>query len=382
MIADTKVDVSGDRFSVTYSVHADAADARQIAEKACIEQTIEFPPELIGDDDIRGHIFGRIEAFQSLAPTLHHCTISYAVETTGFELTQFLNVAYGNISLLPNIRIERLALPESLARAFKGPRYGRDGLRELFGQAAGPLFMSAIKPQGLPPEALAQQAYEMALGGLDMVKDDHGLANQPYSPFKERVTACAAAVAKANAETGANCMYTPMISAPNEQIMEMAHFAKDAGAGAFLVSPALVGFDTARRIAEDDSLGLPVIGHPALMGSYVVSPTNGVSHGALFGQLMRMIGMDASIFPNYGGRFSFSQAESRAIAESCAEPMNAYAPILPTPGGGMRLDTIGDMAKFYGPDVMYLMGGDLHKHGDLTASCRRLREIAVAATPV
>lgn len=380
MIEHTKVDVSGERFAVTYCVHASAEDARAIAEKACIEQTVEFPPELIQDDDIRGHIFGRIEDFSSLSPTLHHAKISYAVETTGFQLTQLLNVAYGNISLFPSMRIERFDLPESLAAAFKGPRFGREGLRRLFGEQDGPLFMSAIKPQGLPSKALAQQAYDMAMGGLDMVKDDHGLANQPYSPFKERVTACAQAVAQANAKTGSNTLYTPMISAPSEHIIEMAHFAKEAGAGAFLVSPALVGFDMARRIAEDDALGLPVIGHPALMGSYAVSPTNGFSHGALFGQLMRMIGMDASIFPNFGGRFSFSKDECRRIAESCAAPMNEYAPILPTPGGGMRFDTIGGMAEFYGKDVMYLMGGDLHQHGDLTGSCRRLREIAERAT--
>jgi ribulose-bisphosphate carboxylase large chain len=56
--------------------------------------------------------------------------------------------------------------------------------------------------QGSSTAALAEMAYQLALGGIDVIKDDHGLANQTWSPFEERVTACCAAVAKANEETG------------------------------------------------------------------------------------------------------------------------------------------------------------------------------------
>jgi ribulose-bisphosphate carboxylase large chain len=56
--------------------------------------------------------------------------------------------------------------------------------------------------QGSSTAALAEMAYQLALGGIDVIKDDHGLANQTWSPFEQRVTACCAAVAKANQETG------------------------------------------------------------------------------------------------------------------------------------------------------------------------------------
>ncbi|KEO90109.1 ribulose 1,5-bisphosphate carboxylase large subunit [Erythrobacter longus] len=377
MIADTQVAVSGERLTVTYSLHAGPKDALAIAEKATTEQTIEFPPELIGDDGIRDHIFGRIERFEAVEERLHHADISYAVECSAFNLPQLFNLIYGNISLFPQMRVERFALPQSLASVFKGPRFGIAGLRETLAAPKGPLFMTALKPQGLPANRLAAQAYEFARGGLDIVKDDHGLANQPFAPFRERVAQCCDAVARANAETGGNTVYAPMISGPSEQIVEQAFWAKEQGAGALLIAPALIGFDVARRLAQDDALGLPMIGHPAMMGSYVVSPTNGFSHYAMFGQVMRLVGMDVSIFPNFGGRFAFSPGECRSIMAGCTDPMDHFASIVPSPGGGMTFENVPDMARFYGEDVMYLMGGDLHKQaGTLEENCWKLRALA------
>ena len=39
------------------------------------------------------------------------------------------------------------------------------------------LTASALKPQGLPPARLGQLAEQFARGGLDFIKDDHGLAD-------------------------------------------------------------------------------------------------------------------------------------------------------------------------------------------------------------
>ena len=36
-------------------------------------------------------------------------------------------------------------------------------------------------------DELAEIAYRCALGGADIVKDDHGLANQKTAPFRERL---------------------------------------------------------------------------------------------------------------------------------------------------------------------------------------------------
>jgi ribulose-bisphosphate carboxylase large chain len=219
-------------------------------------------------------------------------------------------------------------------------------------------------------------AYRFALGGIDIIKDDHGLADQPFAPFRERVERCAAAVARANRETGLSSLYMPNVTGPAQGLIDNALFAKNAGAGGLLFSPGLAGLDCMRLLADDDGIGLPVMSHPALQGSFVVSPESGISHFALFGQIARLAGADATIFPNYGGRFSFSRGECRSIAEGCALKMGPLKPIFPAPGGGMSLDRLPDMRQVYGPDVIFLIGGGLHQHGpDLVENCRYFRRL-------
>ena len=75
-------------------------------------------------------------------------------------------------------------------------------------------------------------------------------------------------------------------------------------AGAVLMIPGITGFDSMVQLARDDAFALPILAHPALLGSHVRA---GFSHRVLFGTLCRLAGADASIFPNYGGRFGFSQ---------------------------------------------------------------------------
>lgn len=337
---------------------------------------MNFQPTLIGDDDIRGQILGRVEAFHKLDASLFEAIISYAVEISGFELTQLLNVIYGNSSIIPGIRVERLELPDSILQAFKGPCFGRDGLRNYLHVRKRPILCTALKPMGLTPRSLADYAYQLARGGIDIIKDDHGLADQPFAPFEERVTRCAAAVARANSETGLRSIYVPNITASANQILEKVIFAKQAGAGGLMIAPGLAGFDAMRQVADDDSINLPIMSHPAFSGSYVTSPQNGISHYAFYGQLQRLAGADASIFPNFGGRFAFSLEECQSIVSGCSDPMAHLKSIFASPGGGMRLDNIPRLREVYGSKVIYLIGGDLHRHsGDLTENARRFVQL-------
>ena len=130
-----------------------------------------------------------------------------------------------------------------------------------------------------------------------------------------------------------------------------------------------------RRLADDDALGLPIMSHPALQGSYVVHPHHGVSHFALFGQLHRLAGADATIFPHFGGRFSFSPEECRALVEGRGVAMGGLRPSLPVPAGGMRLERVPELVRFYGQEVIFLIGGDLHRGDDLIARSRRFRAL-------
>ncbi len=368
--------LSGERFTATYTITGDPVEARARAVDIGYEQTVEFPADLVPAGPIRDQVVGQVVDIQQTGPSSAQAVLSYACEDAGGELTQLLNVLFGNTSIKPGIRLERIDLPPVLLAAYRGPRFGRLGLRELLGVPRRPLLCTALKPMGFSPQALAALAYQFALGGIDLIKDDHGLADQPFAPFKERVQACAEAVQAANAKTGFHCLYVANVTAPADQLEERAYIAKALGSGGLLVSPGLVGWDAMRSLAGDDRLSLPVLSHPALLGSFTASPESGISHFALYGQITRLAGADATIFPSWGGRFAFSREECVAIVRGSQEPMDTIRPIFPTPGGGITLERLGELKAVYGPDTIFLMGGGLHRHSpDLVANSRYFREL-------
>jgi len=363
--------LSGERFTAVYHVSGTPEEAAARAGDICLEQTVEFPEDLIDREDIRQQIFGRVASIEPVVPALHEATIEFACETAGRELTQLINVLFGNISIKRGIRLVRFDLPEALSWQYQGPRFGREGLRRLLNVHDRPLLCTAVKPMGLSPEELAELAYRFALGGIDLIKDDHGLADQSFCPFDERVKRCSEAVQRANRQTQRRCLYLPNITAGADEIMDRAATAFNAQAGGLLISPGLAGLDAMRRIAEDDALAMPILSHPAFQGAFTLRPDEGISHGALYGQINRLAGADGAIFPNYGGRFSFTEDECRDLVAGTARPMGSIRPIFPVPAGGMRLDRVEELCRFYGNDCMLLIGGDLHRHSDdLTEACR------------
>ena len=357
------------RFSVIYRISGNQQEALAKAKDICLEQTVEFPEELVPAGFIREQIVGHIEACEP-GTKASRVTISYTIDSTAGELTQLLNVIFGNISIKPGIYVEDLKLPQTLLDNYKGPRFGRTGLRKLLKVHDRPLLFTALKPMGLSAYELADLAYKFALGGIDIIKDDHGLTNQPFAPFADRVRLCTEAVQKANRITGRDSIYVANITAGSDEAVRRAEFAKQAGAGGGMISPALSGFDTMKQLAEDDDFGLPVFSHPSFLGSYVTGTNSGISHAVLFGQITRLSGADAVIYPNFGGRFSFSHKECEAIAAGTTAAMGHIKPIFPSPGGGMSIESIPDMRKVYGKDVIFLIGGGLFKYGpDIVKNC-------------
>lgn len=367
--------LSGQRFKVDYLLTGSETEALAKAKDICLEQTVEFPEELVPAGLIRDEVVGRIEHFAPEA-NRYRARISYAVETAAGEFTQLLNIIFGNISIKPGIRVESLDLPDSLLTTFRGPRFGREGLRTFLKVPRRPLLQTALKPMGLSAAELANIAYKCAVGGIDIIKDDHGLTNQCFAPFDERVRRCAAAVADANAATGGNSIYVANVTAAPEEMFRRAHLAKAAGAGGLLVAPALAGFDAMHSLADDDTIGLPVISHPAFQGTYVMSSEAGLSHYCLFGQIARLAGADATIYPNFGGRFSFSREECESIVAGSTVKMGHIKTIFPSPGGGISLDKVPQLLEVYGHDAIFLIGGGLFKHGpDLIKNCRYFRAL-------
>ncbi|MPV49168.1 ribulose 1,5-bisphosphate carboxylase large subunit [Pseudactinotalea sp. HY160] len=355
-----------ERLYVTYRLGS--ADLSGTIEAIRVEQTIEFPHDL-AREWIRETLVGRVEEVAG-----DRVTFSYdprILEADG-AVTQFLNVVWGNVSLMDDVRVVSIEPPRTLLDSLPGPRFGTFGVRRLVGAAERPLLMTALKPMGMPAPELAAHAGLLAGAGIDVIKDDHGLADQPWARWRERLVRCAEAVAEANERTGRSALYAPSLNVPLDRVVDCAHAAREAGAGALLALPGLSSFEMVRVLASDPSIGLPVISHPAGLGSLTARGSHGFEPGLIYGLLNRLCGADLCVFVSHGGRFGPSAAECERIRDECRRPLGTVETSMPVPGGGMSIERVGALYDTYGADAAYLVGGALHR-GDLRTNASALR---------
>lgn len=331
---------------------------REKAEWICLEQSVELPDEVL-DSKIRQDIVGKIRDVAQIQEQIWKVEIQFPIDNVGTEVSQFLNVLYGNISLVDGIKVVDLEW-EKLTEIFPGPAFGISGVREQIGEKNRPLSCTALKPMGFSPGKLGRLCFEFARGGLDIIKDDHGLANQSYAEFEDRVKACVLAVKRAFEETGNRARYYPNITADGGSI-ERYRRAYEMGADGVLFSPHLVGLDQLALLRKDPT-PLPIMAHPSFSGSLVVSRSHGFSHDFLYGSLWRALGADFVIYPNVGGRFNFTAEQCEAINTAARTSDSPFKPCFPTPGGGVEAAQVHEWKKRYGVDTVFLIGGSLYKN--------------------
>jgi ribulose-bisphosphate carboxylase large chain len=382
-------------FTVTYQISL--PEGEEIAGKLegiCYEQSVEMPPDAI-TDEIRSRIVGRVTECEETGPHTFRASIEWPLANTGYELTQFLNVLYGNISLKPGILVASLDWG-ALARGsddypghqpgstplghplFCGPSFGIGGIRRILNIPERPLSATALKPMGLTSAELGDLCYRFALGGIDIIKDDHGLADQTYAPFRERVQACTDAIRRAADKTGRMSVYVPNITGSWPDMMNRFETARELGVGGVMIAPHITGLAALGELARDG--GLPVAAHPAFSGSYTLHGGSGFSKAFLYGELWRALGADMVIYPNAGGRFSFSRDECMQLNHAARRPLSGFHSCFPMPGGGIQRQNLPEWVKSYGPDTVYLLGGSLYQHPDgIEAAAREIRNVLSSA---
>ncbi len=338
--------------TATYVVDSEPERIAARANAIALEQSVECPLEAISEQRVLDEIVARVAGIAAIAEGRYRVEVQIAAQTTGGEPAQLMNMMFGNCSLWENVRFVDVELPPGLLSCFPGPRHGISGVRSLLGVSERPLTCAAIKPQGLHVADLARLVLTFARAGIDIIKDDHGIADQPYSPFAERVPACQAAVVQAVRETGKAAFYAPNLTGTPRALRRQAQIARDEGVRIVLVAPMLVGlpafFDLVAEFPE-----FIYLAHPSFGGAARVAPP------LLFGRLFRLFGADAVIFVNYGGRFAYSADESKAIAQAARASWGDVRPALPVPAGGMLVERVDELLTFYGKDTMLLIGGNL-----------------------
>jgi ribulose-bisphosphate carboxylase large chain len=345
-------------FSVEYLISADSRDdAESFAQNICIEQSVEMPPESVPD-----HVRSSIALLHSLEKSTENrwkAIIHFPEFLADHDPTQLLNVVFGNSSLQPGIKVLDVD-SIYLSKILPGPSFGISGIRKLLNVPERSLCCTALKPIGLSPADLAERAYKFSSGGIDIIKDDHGLANQRTADFRSRVISCVRAVRKGEQNSGKRTLYFPNITTSPSGIIQRYEDAVSLGADGVLISPQLAGLEILSELTRLGSV--PVMAHPAFSGSYVIHENQGISAPLYYGKIWRAFGADCVIYPNARGRFSFDLTTCKEINNQCRAEFGGIKPSFPTPGGGIDRDSVKNWLNEYENDTILLIGGSLYQH--------------------
>ena len=361
-----------DKLRVTYRLAVPPAEAEARAESLAREQTVEVPRVVVRERFIEEQVMGRVVSVAPDGNAASLAVVDFPAAATAYDPAQLLNVLFGNTSLHADAQCIDAAFPASLNEALGGPRHGLAGLREVTGVHGRALSCTAAKPMGSSVETLAELTHTFASAGIDVIKDDHGLADHAFSPFEARVPALLDAVERAADATGHRALYVPNLIGTPETVVAQLEFAQERGARAVMVSPMLIGLPFFNELCRRRS-SVPVLAHPAFGGAQRFATE------FLFGTLLRLYGADAVIFVGHAGRFGTPPEVCRALAGRLRAPTAGLLTALPVPGGGVELENTTELLDFYGPDTMLLSGGSLQLEAGRTHERARAFAQALAS---
>jgi len=302
--------------------------------------------------------------------------IAFPLINFGPQFPMLLTTVAGNISSAGKIKLVDLEFPPDFLNHMAGPKFGIQGVRDLLGVSDRPLLNNMIKPcTGFPPEVGAKLFYEVASGGVDIIKDDELLADPPFNPIEKRVKAYIEMAKRVYEETGHKVLYTVNITDESDKITQNALKALNAGANALMVNFLTAGFSALKALAENKSINVPILGHIDFGGAIVSSPWHGLGSPLLLGKLPRIAGADMIILLSPYGKFPILRDRYILTARAMTSPLETIKPTFPMPAGGMYPGIVEATLKDLGTDCIISAGGAIHGHPiGLKAGAMALRQ--------
>lgn len=290
--------------------------------------------------------------------------IAYPSANFSADLPAILTTVFGKLSLDGEVKLLDLDFSEELLSHFPGPRFGIDGIRSKLGVTERPLVMSIFKGViGRDLDFMAAQLREQALGGVDLVKDDEILFDNPLTPFDQRITTGKSVLEAVFEETGHRTLYAVNLSGRTSGLRDKAKKARELGADALLFNVHAYGLDVLQELAEDEEIGLPLMAHPAFSGAFTSSPFYGLSTALALGKLTRIAGADFSLFPSPYGSVALEKAQALALGHALVEesPLKRSFPV---PSAGIHPGLVPLLINDFGIDSIINAGGGVHGHPD------------------
>lgn len=309
-----------------------------------------------------------IEEFEQdshpLKPGLIKAELEIAYPSVNFsaDLPAILTTVFGKLSLDGEVKLLDLDFSHDLLSHFPGPRFGIEEIRNTLDVRGRPLLMSIFKGViGRDLNFLSAQLREQALGGVDLVKDDEILFDNPLTPFEKRITTGKEVLQNVYEETGHRTLYAVNLSGRTSELRGKAKRARELGADALLFNVHAYGLDVLQELAEDDEIALPLMAHPAFSGAFTSSAFYGLATPLALGKLIRYAGADFSLFPSPYGSVALEKTAALALGKELTRdsPLKRSFPV---PSAGIHPGLVPLLVADYGIDSVINAGGGVHGH--------------------
>jgi len=296
----------------------------------------------------------------------YYCTqIAFPIVNFRPQIPQLFTSVIGNISITHGLKLVDLAFPKEWLKGFKGPKFGLDGIRKLLKVPERPMLNNMVKPcTGHTAEVAADLVYKAAVGGCDVVKDDELISNPVFNTLEDRIVAVMEAVDRADSEKGEKTLYTINISNRLPDIFEYADKVIELGANAIMVNFVATGYAVLRKLAEDPSIKVPILGHMDFSGALMGGEWNGLSSILVLAKLPRICGADSVVVPAPYGKAEILDERYENILRALRFPFQHIKPTLPMPSGGITAGMVETAMKDAGKDILIGSGGGIHSHPD------------------
>ena len=355
--------------TATYRIYDDQADFASKAEGISVGMTVGSWTELpeAQKADMAKHL-GQVLSvvpFESDIPGERYADITIAYPDVNYsrDLPALLVTMFGKLSMDGRIKLMDIEWSDTFKQAFPGPKFGLDGVRKLVDVHDRPLLMSIFKSViGYDLPALAEQFRQQALGGVNIIKDDEILFENPLTPIERRVKACMEAADAVSQQTGQRLLYAVNLTGPTFKLRDQALRAIEAGANAFLFNVLAYGYDVLHALSSDPDIPVPIAAHPAMAGSIYPSPHHGIAAQLLLGKLMRLAGADLVLFPSPYGSVTMPAEDTFAIRDALTQPDMALLGSFPVPSAGIHPGIVPRIIRDFGTDVIVNAGGGIHGH--------------------
>jgi 2,3-diketo-5-methylthiopentyl-1-phosphate enolase len=359
----------------TYLVHDAKGDLNKKAEGIALGLTVGSWTDLpqLEQEQLKAHK-GRVLEVSQLencekttqylgkSVTKGKIKIAYPSLNYSHDLPAILTTVFGKLSLDGEVKLIDLELSEDVKTSFPGPAFGVSGIRDIVGVYDRPLVMSIFKGVlGKDLTYLKDQLKQQVLGGVDLVKDDEILFDNPLTPFEDRILAGKEVLKTVYEETGHKALYAVNLSGRTFELKDKAKRASELGANVLLFNVFAYGLDVLQSLAEDPEISVPLMAHPAVSGASTASSLYGFSSSLLLGKLLRISGADFSLFPSPYGSVALDRDEALGIAENCLKE-DSFKQSFPVPSAGIHPGLVPLLIQDFGIDSVINAGGGVHGH--------------------